>query len=251
MADITGIADSLAVRSVDEAFLSGRLLMSPDAAADLAGAPHLWSDALINCGLVSATIILAILCISQLIEVFPIVFAGIFRTKPVLSFESNVRLGKERDMVAWVAYLALCLIFARFDVISLRFMEKFPFGISTLFVIGIMLAYMMLRMSLIKAFEPKRRGKEYYMASNNLYFNFLILLAGAMCATVLFCLYKDMNDLIVRRILLYEIVGTAALLALRKLEILSNYCNLFLGFLYLCALEIFPAGLLIAASLLF
>lgn len=251
MADImTGITDSLGVRSVDQAFLSGRLLMGSEA-ADIAGAPHLWGDALINCGLVSVTIILAILCISPLIEVFPIVFAGIFRTKPVLTFESNVRLGKERNMVAWVAYLALCLIFARFDVISMRFLEKFPYGLSTLIVLGIMLVYMLLRVGLISAFEPKRRGKEYYMASNHLYFNFLILLAAAMCVTVLICLFNDMNDLIVRRILLYEIAGTAILLALRKLEIMSNYCNLFLGFLYLCALEIFPAGLLIAASLLF
>lgn len=251
MADITGITDSLAVRSIDEAFLSGSLAMDPSAAADLMASSHLWGDAIINCLLVSAAIVTAILCLSQFIEVFPIVFSGIFRTKPVMSFESNVRLGRERDTVAWAAYFALCLVFARYDVISLRFMEQFPFGLSTLIVLGIMLFYMLLRMTLISIFEPKRRGKEYYKASNNLYFNYLILLAVLMAVTVTICLVSDMNDLIVRRILLYEIAGTAVLLALRKLEILSNYCNLLLGFLYLCALEIFPAGLLIAASLLF
>ncbi len=245
-------ADSSSViRSAGEAFLQGELAMDPAGPAELAASPPLWGESLINCGLVSVTIVLAILCLSNIIEIFPIVVAGIFRTKPVMRFENNIRLGRERDQVAGVAFLAVCLIFAKYDVISLRFMEKFSAGISTLTVIGIMAAYLLVRGLLIFLLEPMRRGKEYYVASNHIFFNFVILSTVLMAMTVLGCSLMDINDLAVRKILLYEISGVGLFFAARKLDIMSNFCNLFFGILYLCVLEFFPVGLLIAATLLF
>ena len=58
------------------------------------------------------------------------------------------------------------------------------------------------------------------------------------------------NDLI-RKILLYEMAVVFTLFMIRRTQILSNACNQFTAFLYLCGLEILPAGLLVVSALVF
>ena len=242
--------DTTQVRDAAQAFLRGDIAMDP-AASEIPAILPVWGDSLINCCLVSALIIAFIILLQQFVEIFPYIFGGMLRSKPVMNLENNVRLGRERNQLAALAIMTIAVIFARFDVISLRFMEKFTYGISTLLVTGMILAALLVRRIMVKSFEPKRRTKEYYRAANNLFYNFCILLATLMATTIAICILSEANELIVRKILLYEIMGIGILFSLRKIEISSNFCNLLVGFLYLCALEIFPAGLLVAASFLF
>lgn len=243
--------DTIQVHGADQAFLTGSLGLDPVQTDELAATIPVWGDSLINCCLVSGVIIFFIITLSHLVELLPMLFGGIWRTKPIMNIENNVRLGRQRNLVAGGAFAAMCLFLSRYDIFSLRILERFSSGVTTLLIAAMILVILLFRYLLIQWLEPRRRGREYYKASNTLLSNFVILATLFMGATIVVCQLFGANEMIVRRILISELGLSGVVFALRKIEISSNFCNLFVGFLYLCALEIFPASLLVAASILF
>lgn len=248
---VMAAADTLRAGSVDQAFTAGRLVMDHGTSGAGTTLVQLWSDSIVNCALVSAAILLVVFMLPLIIETLPTVLSGLFRNKPILNLDNNISQARTRNQVAWTSLFIIALLAARYDLADFRFLHKMSDGIATLAVLGILFSYFLLRRIVNAIPRPSGRKKEFFKAADSIWYNYVILLGLAMSLTAAADVVTGMNDLTVKSILLYEIAGTAAVLALRKLEILSNYCNLLLGFLYLCALEIFPAGLLIAASLLF
>lgn len=244
-------ADSLRSGSVDQAFTAGRLVMDHGTSGTDPALVQLWGDSIVNSALVSAAILLAVILLPAILETLPVVLSGFMRTKPILNLDNNTSQARTRNQVAWTSFLAISLFCARYSLVKVDFLDGKAAGISTLVTVAAVFAYLILRLILSSMVKPSGRKKEYFKAADSIFYNYAIILAAIMAVTAAFAAVTGMNDLTVRSILIYESAGMAAVLILRKLEILSDYCNLLLGILYLCALEIFPAGLLIAASLLF
>ena len=55
----------------------------------------------------------------------------------------------------------------------------------------------------------------------------------------------------IRIVLIVEMALSYLILLLRRIQILSPYCNPFSLFLYLCALELLPTGIYIASAVVF
>ena len=110
---------------------------------------------------------------------------------------------------------------------------------------------MLVKMSLNGLLTPRRSGLEYYNTAHSLFLNILTMTATLAVVTIGICSLLKLNDLSVRCILLYELGAAFLLNCIRRLDLSLHFCNLFTAFLYLCALDFFPAALLVSATLFF
>ena len=112
-------------------------------------------------------------------------------------------------------------------------------------------AYALLRRFLTRVAEPRRINYDTWRLAATSGYNYFIVLTLVLVATAGISSIAGVNELMVKRILQYEIAVIFAVFLLRRTQILSNACNQFTAFLYLCALEILPAGLLVASAIIF
>lgn len=217
----------------------------------MSGDPVLWGESLINCILMAGAIVFAILSLSDYVEILPYVIDGFLRDRPLLSLEDNLRLRRERNTVSLAALSFFCLIAARYDMVSFRFTASYASGLKTLVTLAVFSLYYLVRAILVKAFDHDSRGKENYRAGVHLYNNVMILLVTLMGLTIGAGHFAAAEDTVMKSILIHEIAIAGILLVIRELEIFSGFCNPLKAFLYLCILEFFPAGILIAAAVLF
>jgi hypothetical protein len=61
----------------------------------------------------------------------------------------------------------------------------------------------------------------------------------------------DIPDADVRNAMLWVSAFIYALFLIRKTQIFSTSCSIFAAFLYLCALEMIPTGILVVSAIIF
>lgn len=211
----------------------------------------LWSASVLNDVLVSLTALLLILYLNRLLGVAPSLLAGFLRWKELVNLEDSVRLTRDRNVLAGIALLALSLLMSRYGLLRYAFMDSLSPGLQTLVVLGVLLAFLLLRAILVYALAPRRGGRETYMLAQRVLYDFIILAAIVMALTAGLLSVFGVNTMSVNRVLLYEGGVLYALFLIRRTQILLNSCNQFTAFLYLCSLELIPASLLIASSFVF
>ena len=247
----TAPADTIRVLSGSEAFPGSRLLApvlpSDEAARELA----LWSDSPVNCLLIIAFTILTMLYLRRLVSILPHLLAGMTRWRAILTQEASVRLSRDRTAFALVMVVPFCLVISRFDLFPVRWPASVGPGMKTGLIVGIFATYALVRQFLIKIVRPRRISHDLYRTANLSGYSFFILMTLSAVLTAGVCLVFGINDLTVKKILLYEIAFFFALFLIRKMQIMSNACNQFTAFLYLCGLEIFPAALLVVSAIIF
>lgn len=243
--------DTLQVMNAGQAFLSGKAGVAGNGVAEALSSMPDWGDSWINTALVAVAVFISVVSLNRLANMMPFLAGSISWNKPVMSVENNNSLKRERNMLTGVAMIVFFAYMSRFSLLQFNVFDEYDPGIVTLLNGGVFLGYLFVRFLMYRIMMPQRRGKEYYKASYTVYFNFLILLTVLFSITVGVCHFAKVNDLTIRHILLYESIGAGFLLFVRKLDLSKQFCSLFGGFLYLCILELFPAALLISASLFF
>lgn len=199
----------------------------------------------------SLAAILFIFYLNQFLGLLPSLAGGITRWHPLASLEDSVRLTRDRNAVAVVAFLALSLVVSRYKVYDAGFLEDFSPGVRTLLTMAVMLGAFLVREVLVRVLAPRRSNRENYMLSSRVIYDFVIITAAILCASAGICSIFKANDLAVRTVLLWETGVLFALFSLRRSQILRNSCQELTTFLYLCTLELIPAGLLVASALVF
>jgi hypothetical protein len=105
--------------------------------------------------------------------------------------------------------------------------------------------------ALAAAVRPKRMPSAIYHAAistAHTYFFILTLMVLVVGGLMSVC-GTELHSI---KITMFWLSGAIyTLFLLRKLQIFSSYCNLFVSFLYLCALEILPTGVLITSAVIF
>ena len=243
--------DTLRVLPGSEAF-PGSILLAPAAPADTAVREAAqWSDSPVNCLLIIAFTVLILLYLRRFVGILPNLFAGVVRWRAILSQEASIRLSRDRTDFALVMVVPFCLVVSRYDLYSVRWIEELDPGMRTLATVGVFSAYVLLRQFLIRVAEPRRISHDTYRTANNSGFSFFVIMTLVMVLTAGVTAIIGVNDLTVKKILFYELAAVFSLFLVRKTQIMTNACNQFTGFLYLCGLEIFPATLLVISAVLF
>ena len=230
---------------MDGAFKAGKLLLptEPAAAAAEAGPTPVVATVLII-----ISVLLGLLFLSNFLNVFPYLLDNFTRARGSAALEGSVRVSRDRNIIALILIIPFILLVNRYRIYDPDFLAGRPDDIRMLIITGIFLCYLLLRRVLWFILQPHRYSDNYPMARKVAY-TFFILAGLVVLPTVGILSLFGVNDLTVRTVILAETGFLYLVFLVRKNQILSVVCGPFQVFLYLCALEVLPTGLLVASAL--
>ena len=196
------------------------------------------------------SVILMITLLKRLVNIFPSLAACLARWKECVNLEASVKDSLDRNMIAVVLIIPFCLTAGRFRLYDPSFLSGLGENAYTAAVIGVFLLYCGIRVMMSMMVRTKKTGKTIRTAESASYTFFILLtLALALCGGVLSFLKTDLST--IKDAMLWISACIYAIFLLRKTQIFVSGCSIFTAFLYLCALEIFPTGVLVASALIF
>ncbi len=197
------------------------------------------------------SVIIVMILLKTIVEILPSVLACLIRWKENINIEASVRLSRDRDFSSIAMLLPFCLVVFRFRIYDPSFISNLPDSTRLWAVIGIFAAYILVRKSATMLVHPRRMQQKTLAAtekSANTYFIFLtliLLLVGSTCS------FFDASLNTIRLTSLWLSALIYGLYLIRKVQIFASSCSLFTAFLYLCALEILPTGILVVSDVIF
>ena len=191
-----------------------------------------------------------IILMRRLLNIYPSLLACIIRWKESINLEASVKHSLDRNMFAVAMIIPFCLIVYRFGIYSPAFMEGINETFSLLIIIGIFGAYFALRRAMIRIMRPKKMNPKTYKAAICCAYTFFIILTLTLfTAGGIMALLKT-DPIVTRTAIIWLSAIIYSIYIFRKTQIFTSSCSIFRGFLYLCGLEIFPTGVLIASALI-
>ena len=196
-------------------------------------------------------LIFFLLIIRTFVGVVPSLMATVIRWKESLNLEASVKLSRDRNTVAACAGIFFCLTMIRYDVYDLKCLQNVGLNAHFWILIGIFCLFIAIRTFIEHTIRPRRIQAKSYVAVVRVSYSFFIVLTMLLLLTSGIATVFDISLEHTRNAILWISALTYLLHLIRKLQILSSSCSIFAGFLYLCALEILPTGVLIASAVIF
>ena len=197
------------------------------------------------------SLIVVLLLLKRLVNIFPSLMACMMRGKENLNLESSVKLARDRDVLALSMVLPFCLLAAKHNLYEPTFMADMERNVMLGVYICIFLAYLLVRSLAIWLFRPNRMPKKTYHAADKAALTFFIIMTLVLFAAAGIMNFLDMDENVLRNAMLWVSAVIYGLFLLRKIQIFSSSCSVFAAFLYLCALELIPTGILVVSAMIF
>lgn len=186
--------------------------------------------------------------LNDAIKIFPMILFSISRKRASAQLEYNVSSSRMRNALAFSLVLPFCLMIDRFGLYRPTFLQYISPAWTALLTTGIFYLFVILRSLIYKLFRPRRLGGLYEAALSKGSYGLFAIMVVLMLPTVAIMLLVGASDALIAKILLYEIAISFIYLLIRVAHILQlNYSALAI-FLYLCALELAPAAMLVASA---
>ncbi len=201
--------------------------------------------------LASISILVIIILLRKLVTLFPSLLACLIRWKESVNLESSIKHSHDRDVLAIAMTMPFCLTVERFRLYDPLFFDSMDENRRIGMTIGVFMAYFIVR-SLIsaigQAFTGKKKAYATAVRSAYTFFIMLVLILLTMGGVLSFA-HVDADS--TRIAMLWVSAFIYVLFIFRKFQIFASDFSILTSFLYLCALEIIPTGLLIASALIF
>ena len=237
-------------RPMEEAFRSGSLLMSDEARRAGDALTTAWGDWPLNWGLVIASALALAFSIPSLYRIFPHIAKCFSRWRWNLTIEASLQLARTRDAIAFLCIVPFCLTVGRYRLFDPEFFGRLiPEGWRTLAILGVFVAYFLVRTLIYLAAESRAHALSTFQTARRAERNYFVILTFFLLATAgIFYAFRA-EESTVRTALFVVLALVYAVFLWRKAQILDSSCNPLTTFLYLCALEFLPTGMLVAAAL--
>lgn len=195
--------------------------------------------------------LVVLLLLKRLVNIFPSLVACLWRGKENINLEASVKLAIDRNIIAMAMIVPFCLTACRFRLYDPSFTEGMSENAYLGICFGVFLLYLLLRQIVLWLFRPKSMPKKTYGTAAKASYTFFAILTLVLLAMGGILSFIDVDVHVVRTAMLWVSAVIYALLLLRKLQIFTLSCSVFAAFLYLCALEMIPTGILIVSALIF
>lgn len=192
----------------------------------------------------------AILLLGRMVNIFPSLMACTIRWKESVNLEASVKHSLDRDLLAVAMILPFCLVVERFGLYAPDFMTPFGPDLHLAVTIGVFLVYIFIRGAVTKAIRPHKMQSKTYRTATRASFTFFIILTIILLSMGGLMSFGGTEESIIRNAMLCVSAFIYALFLLRKMQIFVSGCSFFAAFLYLCALEFFPTGVLVASAII-
>ena len=201
--------------------------------------------------LVLFSCLIVLLLLRRLVNIMPSLMACMIRGKESLNLEASVKLSLDRDALALAMIIPFCLVAFRYRLYSPGFIEEMA-DVSLLGIyFGVFVVYLFLRFLMTWLFRPQKLPKKTYVAADKASRSFFIVYTLLLLAMGGIFGLADVQDAVSRDAMLWVSAFMYLLFLLRKTQIFSTSCSVFAGFLYLCALEMIPTGILVVSAIIF
>lgn len=233
----------------EEAFSSGTLLMPTESLSVELPVTEAWATDPINMGLLLLSL-LTMLYLRRLVDVLPWLLRGMFSFRKLQGMQRNMRLIRERNSLTFVMCFCLCLETSGFGIYHPSYFDDLSLGMCTISIMVTMLLAALFRLLLLGFLKPSIRiGKETLVMANHCTNDCVIILSALLaplCATLVL---MGVDSLIIRSIACHVMLIVFFLFLVRKGQFLSKGCKQLSTILYLCSLEILPAGVVVLSAI--
>lgn len=238
------------LQPVEQALESGILMMPQDTLQAHAQIAASWGDNPVNAALTALCAITALIIFKPLLNILPHLLNCTYRWKACINLEDSMQLSRDRNYTALAFILPISLLCSRYHVFDYSFLENIPIAWVSIIIAGVLILFALLRrfIYLMLAFKAKRH--ETFRAAHCCSFSFFILLCILCLTAAGICSIAGASDSVTKALILYGSAFVYLINIVRKRQIFKSYCSSFTTFLYLCALEFLPTGMLVASSFL-
>ena len=196
------------------------------------------------------SLIVVILLLRSLVNTFPSLVACLLRWKECVNLQTSVKLSRERDTLAAAMVIPFCLTIYRFRLYSPSFFDDLNENGKIWIIIGIFTCFVLLRKACTTLFKAQRTPAATYRAAATAEHTFFIILSLSLLATGGVMSIVDASAGAIRNTMFWVSGSIYLLFLIRKLQIFNSACSILLSFLYLCALEILPLGVLLTSAVI-
>lgn len=235
---------------IDQAFSSGTLEMSQIIPAAYDGPVMRWIDYPANSVMMVILALLCLLTFKDFLSMFPTIASTVVRWKPCINIDKSLQTRSTRNQLAALAFIPMAILTDRFQLIPARLLAEVPAWIHLPAVLGVLVVTLMIRGIVFLICRSKVKKREQFHTAHRAPYNMWILTAVLGILTAGICSVLMVETELARKIILGETAFMFFIALIREAQILRTIYNVFYTFLYLCALEIFPAAVLVAGSLL-
>lgn len=189
--------------------------------------------------------------LKTIVGFLPLSLASVIWWKESINVESSVKLGRDRDLSAAVMVIPFCLTVSRFRLYDPMFIANLPDNARIWGIIGVFVVYVLMRRAAVMLARPHQMPAKTYTAADKSANSFFLLLVLMLMAVGSIASFAGVSSEHIKTALLWLSALIYGVYLLRKMQIFSSSCSIFAGFLYLCALEILPTGILVVSDVIF
>lgn len=213
-----------------------------------------WADVPAHQWLLLGCALLILLLIPEIRNLLPALGGCLTRSRGNLEVEHSLSVARSRDQCARLLAIPLLLMTDRYGLYSPSFVPGIGepwLRLAVLF--AALMAYFALRRILhtvLLSIRGLRLNSESRSAITRGIYNYYICSVLIMLLSISILYVFNAGDGTVRWVLWSEMAAFWLLAIVRESQILHGFCSTLVTFLYLCGLELLPAGALIVSGFL-
>lgn len=197
------------------------------------------------------SLLTTILLLKKIVNVFPSLIACVMRWKESFNLEASVKSGRDRDIIALGMFIPFCMIVEHYRLYSPAYMADLGETFRIAATAGTFVVYACTKMLAATVCKPKTTGTKAFAIGIKASGTFFILLALLLLGMAGVAGFLDLTPESVKPTMLCVSAAVYAVFLLRSFQIFASSVSHFTAFLYLCALEIVPTGLLVGSVFVF
>ena len=196
------------------------------------------------------SLILIIGMLRRIVDLLPGVFACILRSAACVKIDSIVKTSRDRDLTAAILILPFLMTVQKYNLLPYRFLDTLSQEAGFAVIVAIFAGFLALRLCSSFLFIPSRSHKKSRVPDNSDRTFFIILAILTLSISWLMSLV-NIEYSAIRLTIIWLSAAMYMLYLMRKFQIFQTSHSIFAAFLYLCALEIVPAGILVVSVIIF
>lgn len=200
-----------------------------------------WSIAVI------VVVVLVLVNIRNLIDIMPVLFNCLTFWKENIYIQENISQMRVRNYYSAISIAVIALLALRYDLGVPSFIPGLNTELQPIAIMGVIIVYLCTRELASFLTLGIHEKRSIFNTAKYCVRNYIILGCILLLVSLGILSFFSVSESFIK-ILFYVEIGLSYFIAIvRKSQILASKCSPFITFLYICALEIVPSGLLLTA----
>lgn len=197
------------------------------------------------------SLLIILILFKKIVNIVPSLFACILRWKENINLEDSVRMSRDRSLVSAAMFIPFCLIAENFGLYEPNYMQDLSNDLRMAATACTFIAYFALKTIAAVICRPNGKKANTYVAGYKSSWSFFIIMTLLLLFIAGTTRLTGISYESAKITMLWLSVAIYSILLLREFQIFASSCSYVTAFLYLCALEIVPSGLLVGSVYVF